>query len=481
MGEVDEIIPKINSRYKEPIWENKIVYDTNVNRLESLYFWIIDFLKGPYSDVEKISDTFTASPGSTYFADLGARATKMQEEGMKIMGTISMVVKTVINLIYDLKNFDLVLKSYDKAKSDDMKEKKEGLLALKERWLSNVDMQRGNGSINYMTQSYNFTTLRPAFFAAESVEHVEKMDLNDLVKRILIPRVGEFFDWVDLSEAELRKRYEIEKVHLRSQIDSLKLYSSWVKPYLVAAQQLGMKESKEAGLVSVFGSMILELSLLASKKIEDLPPGLSTADIRGFYKILTVDFKFRAYPTPQLPFAGRVEIAFKSYVLNEDEKLLLEKMREDEAVGSMLNIAKNLTEGSLKQLTADIDRFLSPKEEEKKEETMFKGIIKDFKRTFVGQSWTERMEEEKKKEEKEKKEKEDKKKKLIKEGVSSDSYEESATRQAAEVEAANTSFSTFDVFKKSQGMASFPSPFDEPEVIGRIRARMAEIAAAEKK
>ena len=79
MGEIEELIGKVNPRYSsKPIWENKIAYDTAVGTLEPLYFWIIDFL-ARYKP-EKIVDNFTAAPGSAYFADLGARATKMQEE-----------------------------------------------------------------------------------------------------------------------------------------------------------------------------------------------------------------------------------------------------------------------------------------------------------------------------------------------------------------------------------------------------------------
>jgi len=496
MAEIDELIMEINPRYSEegkpaPVWENAITYDTSMGTLEPLYFWIIDFIQGAGYKLEKLIDNFTAAPGSSYFADLGVRATKMQEEGIKIMGMVNQIVKSVINLIYDLRNFELRFRQYDDAKSEDAKVKEAGILGLKEIWMNSVDAQRGMGSINNMAHQYGFTLLRPAFMAAKSVQNIDEMDLNEVVKRVLKPRVAEFFDWAELSEKELRKRYEIQKSYLRNQIDTLKLYSSWVKPYLTAAEQLRMKEMKAPALVSVFGSMILELSLLAKKKInvveaaksKDLPERFAKiADkIREFWQVVVVDFTFRTYPTQAAPHAGRVDMGFKAYALNDDEMLLFEKLREERAVGGVLNIAEAAAGESLEQLKEDIDHFLKPKEEEKKEEWLFGGLFKEVKKSFVGMTRAEKEKEAKEKKKKEEEEKEKKKRKLAEEGVPEDSYEESIVREYTEINAAEYCFKVFDVFKKSQGMASFPSPFDQPDVIQRLRQRRAEIAAAMKK
>ena len=244
MGDIDKLIQEINPRYSAgPIWENKMVYSTNTDMLEPIYYWIIDFL-GKY-EKEKLVDNFTASPGSNYFANLGQRATKMQEEGMKIMGMVNTVIKSVINLIYDLKDFDLRLAKYTEYNSKDPKIRQEGLLGLKEIWMNKVDSQRGMGSVNNMAHQYGFTLLRPAFMAVNSVNAVDKMDLNRLVKNVLKPRVSEFFTWIKLSEQELRKRYLLQKSYLKNKVDTLKLYSMWVTPYLKAAEQLRMKETSK--------------------------------------------------------------------------------------------------------------------------------------------------------------------------------------------------------------------------------------------
>ncbi len=82
-----------------------------------------------------------------------------------------------------------------------------------------------------------------------------------IVKRLL-QRFGEFQRWLELSGKELRKRYELEKTYLKSQISSLKLYSRWAKPYLKAAAQLEQRATATSSLVSTFSTSLFELTLL---------------------------------------------------------------------------------------------------------------------------------------------------------------------------------------------------------------------------
>ena len=78
--------------------------------------------------------------------------------------------------------------------------------------MDKVDIQRGQGSINALASgNLQFVTLRDAFMIVDSIKAVDDLDLNERVKRILKPRVQEFFEWRKRSEQELRKRFEVEK------------------------------------------------------------------------------------------------------------------------------------------------------------------------------------------------------------------------------------------------------------------------------
>lgn len=496
MGEVDKLVGKVNKRYWDskkneslPLWTNELNYETNFETLEPVYFWIIDFSKKFFGRQEKIKDNFTASPGSSYFADLGQRATRMQEEAMKILGYVNTVTKSILNIIYDLKEFEIRFKHYNDANNSNPKIRDSGISALKQVWISSVDSKRGMGSIDNMAHQYGFTLLRPAFMAANSPEKVDSMDINDMIKKILKPRISEFFEWVKLSEKELRKRYAIEKSYLNNQVKTLNLYTSWIKPYLSVAEQLRMGgESSNPDLVSVFGTMNLELEILGVDEFDfesavvakDLPLKFKNLEknIRKFYEVLTMTFSFRTFPVSQTssPHAGKVRIKFTSYVLNEDEYVLFKKLKKDKNLSDIFGVT-NITGETLEILKDDIEKYTKESEEEKpkREMGMFEGIFHDLMEGMI---------KEKKKavtpEEIESKENA-KAKMLEQKGISKDSFEESVVREVAEMEAISFCFKIYDTFKKSKGMASFPSPFDEPDVVERIKAKKREIEATLKK
>ena len=530
MADAEKFIAELNDRYgasdkPQPIWENGLSYDSSIETLEPVYYWILDFTQRAFKNIVKLSDNFVAAPGSSYFADLGARATKMQEEGMKILGAVNMVIKSITNILYDLKEFEIRLGAYERADDKDPQKKESGILALKDIWMSNVDIKRGKGSINGMTYELGFSTLRDAFMQAKSAANVDDMNkgglINERVARILKPRVDEFFQWKAQSSEELRRRFNIERAYLKSQVETLKLYSSWVKPYLQSAEQLRMQmtSKEEPSLISAFGTMVLNLSLMMYKELDVadavdnkfLPDNFKRMnerkEIRKFYQLIFIDYTFRTYPTQQFPHAGLVDIKFKAYAVNDDELLLLNEKIEKDKSGSMLGIAGNLSDESLKQLQDEIDYFDKKEEKvEKKEDFAFKGVFKDFIKNFAPETKNEIIKEYnelyKKVEKgnakdvsdmqigsikalidglKKKKKKKENLERIKKEGLKPDNYHESVVRDYTEQEASRFCFGVFDKFKKSRKMASFVNPFDEPDVYKRIRERRAEIQAGMKK
>lgn len=471
--EIDRIIGEINPKYKaEPegkgaVFENKLVYDSNVETLEPVYFWLLDFIQTLGLEVEKLADNFVASPGSGYFTEVESRATRMREEGMKILGSVNTVIRSIINLIYDLKEFEIRFKDYENSANKDPKIKEAGISSLKQRWLTFVDVKRGIGGIDSMTHQYGFTTLRDAFMVAKSIKDVDKMDLNDRVKRILKPRIAEFLEWEKRSESELKKRYNIEKNYLKSQTNALKLYSSWVKPYLKTAEQLRMKEAgaKMPALVSAFNTMVLELCLFGKKEInaeeaareKDIPEKFLKIipKLRKYYQCIFIDFVFRGIPrrvSPQSPHyahGGRVDLSFKSYVLNEDEIALLGKKLEQDDMHELLRVAEGITEESLTTIQEDIDHFLKGDKEEKEDKTsatflnpftpLISPILNLFRKKVIA------------------KEKEPGKKKIEeieKRGIKKERYEETVIRAYAEGKTKELCENIYTVYKKSHDMAA---------------------------
>ena len=266
-----------------------------------------------------------------------------------------------------------------------------GLIALKQVWMDQVDMKKGAGSINNLAQRLEFVTLRDAYLSAENVKDVKKMDLNERVKRILTVKVGEFYEWLEKSEIELKKRYKIERGYLKSQASALKMYAEWTKPYLIAAQKLGMKEFNSPNIISTFNNMELELELLATKEIKtdslidsgDFPTTARTSE--KVFACIFVTFNFRSVPHSvntaqgtQYRQGGRVDMFFRSLSLTENELKLLKSGKEEEAFA----LIDDMVDTSLLALSDDIIKYLN--EEDQDDPIKKKTLSKEKHEKYVG-------------------------------------------------------------------------------------------------
>ena len=477
MSEIKKVIKEVLSKGKnkenwgEPTASYKMTFDSQQAQLEPIYYWILDFIQDMGWKTTKITDNFMSSPGSGHFAEMGQRATRMQEEGMKILGGINQIVKSVLNLIYDLKEFEIRLETYNDANSDNNQKKEDGNLALKQIWLDNVDLKRGRGSIHQMASELGFTTIREAFMMADSREGLIKMNddngggiINDQVLRILIPRINEFKKWKEYSEKELRKRMSIEKNYLKSQVETIKLYSAWMKPYLKSAEELRQKGFEgDSALVNAFSTSMFELTLLA-KKDAKVPERFGDYNLkRKYHPCMLVTLKYRGHVSQRVTqkgdqgfaMGGRIDMTFDSYSLNEEElKLIDEELKKDDVVDSM-NYQGDVAEEALKELKEDLDKFLN-NEEDKKELTKktktedinpFTAILGLFKKT-------------------EGKKKDDKEIKNISE-VKPDNFIEKSMRAESAESASSGIYLVYDIYKKSHGMASSPTAFDNQD-LGKI-------------
>ena len=315
--------------------EHKLIYDSPTETLEPIYFFILDLMNESGFDTEKLVDNFVSSPGSQHFGEMGQRASIMQNQGSKLLGDINTVLRSVLNIIYDLREFKIRLQAYNDLENPD--KKASAMLSLKQIWMDKVDIQKGNSSIKAMALGQSgFNTLIDAFLVVDNDEDIEKLDLNQIVKRILKPRIHEFNVWVKESEGELRKRFQIEKTYLKSQINSLKIYSRWAKPYLKAAHNLEMSEGgRNPDLIKMFNSLLLELTLFGKQTLkikEEAKAGNFPAFFAEdkflnsvedtYHPCVLVDFKFRGIPSKtQAGFVvgGRAEVTFRGYALTGEE------------------------------------------------------------------------------------------------------------------------------------------------------------------
>lgn len=447
----------------QPISSYKLVYDAQTNQLEPNYYWILDFVQDAGIEVEKIVDNFMASPGSGQFSEMGQKKAAMQAQVTKISGDINQVTKSVIQLVYDLREFEIRLTNYDDLKDKDKQKAEAARIGLKQIWLDSVDIKKGNGAIHQMAMQGGFTTVRDLFMIANSLEDLEKIakegNMNDQVKRILQPRVAEFLKWVEFSEQELRKRYAVERSYLRTQVEMVKLYTSWIKPYLKAAGELEQQGfDRNPALVNAFSTSMLEMTLLGTQKKNKLPEGISSSYKlkRDYFAIYVISLKFRgpsAQRTQTGDYAytrgGRLDMTFDCYALNSEELKLVKKALDKDNLDLGLSFFAKESKNSLDQLKKDISHFLDDdkkKEEEKKKKdeddtNPFTALFELFKS--------------------EKKDKKENKKEITEpKDIVKDNFVEEGVRKMAAESAKGFLYTTYDVYKKAHGMASSPENFD---------------------
>jgi hypothetical protein len=274
-----------------------------------------------------------------------------------------------------------------------------------------------------------------------------------------MPRMKEFYDWLELSERELRKRYQIEKNYLKTQVETIKIYSAWLKPYLKAAQDLQQKGFEgNAALVNAFSTSMFELTLLA-KKGAKAPSQISGYNFKRKYnQCLLINLKFRAHLLQKVDqrgnyapaFGGRIDMNFDSYALNDDELKIINKEMEKSDVNDVLNL--NLADDALKELQADLNEFLNEDEEKdkkKKEEKRekdendvnpFAALFDIFKLAAPKKKDTKTIENAK--------------------DIEKDNWYESQVRDEAKKGAKGSLYLVYDIYKKSHGFASSPENFD---------------------
>lgn len=466
MGEVraiHEIIRDVIPHYKKkggPDAEHKLSYQSFAETLEPVYYFILDFMDELGLEKEKLVDTFTDTPGGAHFSETGLKMQRMQEEASKMMANIGIVLRSVLNIVYDLKEFKIRLKYYDDSRSGKKTTKEAAILALKQIWMDKVDMNKGNSSIKAMALGQaGFQTLIDAFLAAEKPEDSDKLDLNDRVKRILKPRLQEFYIWLKESEKELRKRYSLEKTHLKSQVNNLKLYSRWVKPYMLAAKDLEKKDQRRnPNIVGAFDNIILELTIIGKSKLDVqsaaldgvIPRDLEKMRLKkDYYSCSLVDFNFRTVPKQGNyigKFLGRVDVTFRAYALSADELKKIDEEIDKSDLGDVFSLIEGTTTESIEKMEEEINMFLdetdpdSEEEEPEDDSNPFKALI-----GLYG----------KKEDKKEKSSGSKKSPVFVKED---DWIEKTHLRPAATETAISKTFLLFNVYKKAHGMLNF-DPF----------------------
>ena len=427
----------------------KIVIETMQSGVERYYFWILRFLKerAPhgqgFEEVVKLRDIMASSEASSFFGNIEQRKSVQQKDVGQWLGALSQMTTQLHQILHELRILDQRNDLYER----DDKGEKSADTALKQVWLDMVDGGQNNPSgLFNLAHKFGYATLPDLFFATY-VEKGQKIDdiikdleTNERVKSVLANKLEQYYTWKRTTAQEIKQRKNFTLKQLRVHYNTMRMYISWVRPYLQNLEFLQQQRIKiDPDLVSAFDSSKIELEILA----------LDKSGYKKYYPAVLVKFKYVAMP--QMSFqqeyqkgaihTGRSEISIEGYIVtDEDVKGYQEKEEmEDFEVIKALELSMEALEEDLRKFLIEAKEIEEEKKDEEKKETiaggvneLFSGIGEGFRDMFA---WIRIF-----------------KRKKKKEGLTS--KEEDDDKAKAKKGLGERPYLTYKIFKKSHGMAT---------------------------
>jgi hypothetical protein len=312
----------------------------------------------------------------------------------------------MFQLIRELRILDERLAYYEGSRAEDKNRAQQAEVSLKGLWIDMVEGGAKNpGSVLGLSSQLGFTILPDLFFRTtrdplkkiddsepdaeaqraedrtaknnELADYIGELAYNEKVKEVLGRKLTQFYIWKDSTEKELTVRRSFMVKYFRQYYQTIKLYMSWVRPYLKLLRRLQIDISKTADpqLISAFEGSMIEIELLAKKSIGKNP----------FYSILLLTLEHATQP--KLSFSaeggfhrgplhtGRTFITWRSYAWTNEDIAKYQAYRDTQdfellaSVDSTLRAALDSVEGEIKKYLKDLGEVFEKavKKEEKKE------------------------------------------------------------------------------------------------------------------
>ena len=382
------------------LWE---VYDLS---LEEPYFWVLDYLKDGFPIIEKIEDSFAAAENSAFFGVTQQRLGAQQDRVSQFLATMGKMVKELFQMVRELRIIDERLGYYDAIEVEQKKplaqRSKTADITMKGIF---VDLVQGGGksaaSVYGMARELEFITLPDLFFDAppfkddaELNKHIDSLaaNFNKNVCRVLQRHLGQYMEWKKRTHHEHRNRKRFQLSYLTQHFDIIKMYLTWVKPYLRHARALTMKEKSltSAELVSAFEGSLLDVEILARK-----PMGKAHACV-----LVTFNYRTRAELKVQQEgyqrgpvHIGRMVATFRAYAWSDEQLQNYKKMKQKELF-ELLGDVSTSVQHAMESLGDELFRYLEeakalhPVEKTEEQKGAAKAPKKSFAEKFFGDFYT---------------------------------------------------------------------------------------------
>ena len=363
------------TEYPMPDKRYRLMSESFGMSLEELYFWSIGHLRqdAGFPKLIKITDVFSASENSAFFGQSAQRLSIQEDRASSFLRGISELVKTLFQIVRELRIIDERLEVYDNWKTS--KSADATLKGLFAEFAENKGGQMQPGSVYHLANQVGYSVLPDLFFntVVKDKDDVDKvvdnLQFNKNVKTVLKRKLYQFLVWVEKTESELKVRRRFQIKYLRQHYITIKTYMSWVKPYLKHIKRLTMNEEQldSPDLISSFETSSTEIEVL----------GCNPNPKNTINACVLMTFKFNTRPVLNYQqdaargpvHVGRGTMTLRAYAWTDKQVEMYRKMKDYEDK-ELLGLVDDQLASAMEMLGSDLDAYIREAEgtiEEKKE------------------------------------------------------------------------------------------------------------------
>ena len=355
--------------YPKPHKRFRIIMEAHDLSLEEPYYWIHNYFEQDlgFPEIYKTEDAFGAAENSAFFGVTQQRIGAQQEKVSQYLATIGKMVKELFQLVRELRILDERISYYKDAeeqmKKDRSKREKSSEITLKGIFIDLVQGGAKNpASIYGMSRELEFTTLPDLFFDAPPMQHeevdtyVSKLDFNRKVLEVLGRHLKQFIIWKERTWSEIKTRRQFTLQYLRQHFDIIKMYMTWVKPYLRHVQRLTMKGDfhHEPEIVSAFEASMIDVEMMGIRPWEK------------YNSVVIATFNFRTQPALKYVqegyqrgpiHVGKMMMTLRGYVWTKEEVENYKKMKDAEDF-ELLRTISGSVEAAMEALGDELKKYL---------------------------------------------------------------------------------------------------------------------------
>ena len=391
----------VKTGFPKPLRRVRLVYESQTASIENTYFWLYNHGRQDFgfSDIIKTVDTFAASENSSFWGMTQQRQSIQQDRAAQYLATIGRMIKELFQIVREIRILKERLRLYKGAAEG----KQADDIALKGYWVDLVEGgTKGQANIYVLAQQLGFGSLPDLFYGiyvkddqdVDKVVEEKAKDFNLKVKEVLRRKLATYMAWKQETHKELITRERFTLRYLRQHWAIIRMYISWIKPYLKNVQKLQApdKYDNNPELISSFEGALLEIEYIARRA-----PGKN-----GLAPTILATFNYRV--KPQLQFqadsyqnrgavhVGRVEFTMRSYGWNDDDVKAYMKYREQETL-ELLAVVDQSVKDALDALGNELLDFLreageiipeEKKDEKKDEKPKMPNMFEPFTALFGG-------------------------------------------------------------------------------------------------